>query len=314
MTDQWAAAFLTGMLATVNPCGFAMLPGFLAFYLGSDPHMRRRPLTSGLFTGIALSTGFAAVFVTSGLLLAVGLSVIIDSIPWIAVSIGAVLVVLGIVQLFGATTLTGRTSSLNFVDSFASGIAQRRSGPQAMVAYGAAYAVAALSCSLALLLSIVAQAVATGSIWALLSVFAAYATGSSAVLILLAVTAALSRETLLRRVQRLMPVATRIGGAALALAGLYLLTYWVPALSGGTPGGPVGDAVTAISADVSAAVSNNAPVLAGLAALIVVAVVVIAVRSHTARKTPPTAPQAEADDCCAPQPDSVDRPEETRNA
>jgi hypothetical protein len=33
-----ALAFTAGLLATVNPCGFAMLPAFLSFYLGaSDP-------------------------------------------------------------------------------------------------------------------------------------------------------------------------------------------------------------------------------------------------------------------------------------
>lgn len=314
MGDQWTAAFLTGMLATVNPCGFAMLPGFLAFYLGSDqPQTARRPLAAGLCAGVALGAGFGTVFVVSGLLLAVGMSVVIDSTPWLAVGIGAVLMVLGVLQLVGGTILTGRASGpLNRLGTVAAGIAQRRSGLQGMVGYGAAYAVAALSCSLALLLSVVAQATATGSIWALLSIFAAYATGSSVVLILLAVSAALSREALLRRVHRLMPLATRIGGAALALAGLYLVTYWVPVLTGSTPGGPVGDLVTAVSAEVSTAVSQHAALLTGLAAVVIALAAALAAATK-ARTTPPTprsaSPlQSPSDDCCAERPASAERP------
>ena len=33
---QLAAAFTAGMIATVNPCGFAMLPAYLGFFLGRD--------------------------------------------------------------------------------------------------------------------------------------------------------------------------------------------------------------------------------------------------------------------------------------
>ena len=32
----FAYAFTTGMLATVNPCGFAMLPAYLSYFLGID--------------------------------------------------------------------------------------------------------------------------------------------------------------------------------------------------------------------------------------------------------------------------------------
>ena len=36
MNGLVAFAFGAGMLSTVNPCGFALLPAFLAYNLGSD--------------------------------------------------------------------------------------------------------------------------------------------------------------------------------------------------------------------------------------------------------------------------------------
>ena len=36
MNAPFAWAFATGMAATVNPCGFALLPTYLTYYLGLD--------------------------------------------------------------------------------------------------------------------------------------------------------------------------------------------------------------------------------------------------------------------------------------
>ena len=82
MTGVLGLAFLTGMLATVNPCGFAMLPTYLAYFIGSGPGAgRKRPLLAGLQAGVALSAGFATVFVTAGLLAAVGLRSVASALP-----------------------------------------------------------------------------------------------------------------------------------------------------------------------------------------------------------------------------------------
>lgn len=79
MTGPLGIAYLTGMLATVNPCGFAMLPAFLAFYVGTgtDTGRSARPLLAGLRAGVAVSAGFAIVFTLTGLLVAAGLRAIV---------------------------------------------------------------------------------------------------------------------------------------------------------------------------------------------------------------------------------------------
>jgi cytochrome c-type biogenesis protein len=75
----WLLAFGGGMLATVNPCGFAMLPAFIAYYFGDDDGSQHRPLPisrrlgQGLSVGAALSLGFAGTFSVAGLLVAFGL-------------------------------------------------------------------------------------------------------------------------------------------------------------------------------------------------------------------------------------------------
>ncbi len=288
--SQLGAAFLTGMLATVNPCGFAMLPAFLAFYVGNGgDEQRPRPLLAGLRAGAAVSAGFSLVFTLAGLLLALGLRMILGAVPWAAVLIGVVLVLLGITLAIGRTLPSGPFNRLS------PRRAPAGNSTGAMVGYGAAYAVASLSCSLALLLAVVAQALATGSLVALLSVFGAYALGASSLLIVLAVAAAFTRDSLARHVRRLLPVAGRLGGLALVSAGLYLITYWGPVLLGGEAGGPVSGMATVLSAAVTGAIESSATGIAIAAGLLLVLGALVALARHNRADR--------LEDCCAP-PDS----------
>jgi cytochrome c-type biogenesis protein len=302
MTAVLGLAFLTGMLATVNPCGFAMLPTYLAYFIGSGPGAgRKRPLLAGLRAGVALSAGFATVFVTAGLLAAVGLRSVASALPWAAALIGAVIVAAGLGMVFG-WQLPG--TKLNLPRTLKTDGA--RSGLRAVFGYGVAYAVAALSCSLALLLAVVAQAVSTGSLVGLLAVFAAYALGSSVVLVLLSLGAAVARDALARHVRKLLPFVNRLGGAALVLAGIYLLLYWVPALSGGQAGGIMSGAVIEASAALSGFISGNWPVITSAAVAAVLSAAALSLRRRRDNKAQDHSGLTDVNDspgsCCGPEP------------
>ncbi|MGP9784183.1 cytochrome c biogenesis CcdA family protein [Glutamicibacter sp. AOP12-B1-11] len=305
MTGVLGLAFLTGMLATVNPCGFAMLPTYLAYFIGSGPGAgRKRPLLAGLRAGVALSAGFAAVFVTAGLLAAVGLRSVASALPWAAALIGAVIVAAGLGMVFGWQLPGTRLNLPRILKRDGTG-----SGLRAVFGYGVAYAVAALSCSLALLLAVVAQAVSTGSLAGLLAVFAAYALGSSVVLVLLSLGAAVARNAMARHVRKLLPFVNRLGGAALVLAGIYLLLYWVPALSGGQAGGIMSGAVTAASAALSGFISGNWPIITFTAVAAVLAAVALSLRRRSKSKAEDNSRPADGTEsrenteaCCNPAP------------
>ena len=58
----FATAFTAGMVATVNPCGFAMLPAYLSFFIkggtteGGTP--RANPVVRALLITAAMTAGF----------------------------------------------------------------------------------------------------------------------------------------------------------------------------------------------------------------------------------------------------------------
>jgi cytochrome c-type biogenesis protein len=204
-------ALVAGGLATVNPCGFPLLPAFLSVYVGAReerlPPVGSR-LLQGLLVGLLVTGGFLGVFVAVGLPVAYGASRVADVLPWAGIGLGGLLVATGLL------TLAGRAPRVNVRWG------ARRGGP---LLFGVGYGVASLGCTLPIFLAVVGVAAGGGST---LIVFAAYGAGMALVVTALAVAAALLRDGVARGLRRLLPHMGRISGALLVAAGGYLSYYW----------------------------------------------------------------------------------------
>jgi len=310
-----ALAFTAGLLATVNPCGFAMLPAFLSFYVGTAEHADHRGagggrVGHGLAVGLAVSAGFAGVFVIAALLAAAGLSALLRLVPWAALGIGVVLAGLG------GWLLAGRHLGLTVPSRLRpeGGRSYRR-----VVAFGGAYALASLSCTLGVLLALVGQALAAASPLRLAGVLAGYAVGAASVLIALSVSAALAKDALLGRVRRLLPLAGRLGGGLLVVSGAYLVAYWAPTLAhAGRPTSPpplVGVG-TALSARLTTVLSAGRVPVAVLAGMLVAGGLALTIRKrHQSIRRPHAATSLGSGGAANPSPtaasSSLDRSDRT---
>lgn len=296
---QWLFAFGAGMLATVNPCGFAMLPAFLAFYLGDGEQARggnaasvAARLAHGLVVGAAVSAGFAGTFVAAGLLVALGLRSLVGAAPWAAVVVGGLLFVLGLAML------AGRTLSLSVGRNVVRGSGR---GFGQMVVFGAAYAVASLSCTLPVLLAVIAQATATANGLQLTGVFAAYGLGSATILVALSLAAAVAKATAVLVIRRVLPYVTRLSGGVLALSGVYLVLYWLPSLTGDGRRPPLlGGAGATVAAQVMAFVDGHQVlvVIAAAAMTLAAGTAVALQRRRTNCSVDVSARQDEVSGCC----------------
>src|SRR5712692_2687551 len=83
-----AYAFVAGMIAAVNPCGFAMLPGYLALYLGDRPD-GHRPLGRALAISGSVAASFVVLFGAIGLLLTVTGGLLTRFLPVASLLVGA---------------------------------------------------------------------------------------------------------------------------------------------------------------------------------------------------------------------------------
>ena len=229
MTGAMTFAFGAGLLATVSPCAFVMLPSFLAVSLGAADGREQGALlsrcTHGLATGLVVSAAFSAVLVFAGLVLAAGMRVLVDAIPWLTVAVGVGLVIAG------AAMLAGRELGVADVRRLGPTAATGRGYARAAT-FGIGYAVASLSCSIAVVLAVATRATATTNPVQLLGVFGAFAAGATSALLVLSLSVALAKGFIARAMRRVAPAVNPAAGVLLILSGVYLVVYWIPELLG----------------------------------------------------------------------------------
>ena len=212
-------ALAAGMVAALNPCGFAMLPAYLTLAVrgeGADPS-RTAAVGRALAATAAMALGFLAVFGLFGLLTVPVATAVQRYLPYATIVIGISLVALGI------WLLAGRELTWNPVGSNWRWAPTARLG--SMFGYGVGYAIASLSCTIGPFLAVTGSTVRSGSVAGGVLVYAAYAAGLALVVGVLAVAIALTSTALIDRIRQLLPYVSRISGVVLIAVGLYVGYY-----------------------------------------------------------------------------------------
>ncbi len=218
-------AFGAGMVASVNPCGFLMLPSYLAYHLGTEETgfyeaaAARRALKALALAAVATG-GFVAIFAAAGAVIAAGGQWLVNVFPYAGVAIGAAMSALGLWLL-----ITRRT--IGIVAASRVGISPQRNLRNVFL-FGIAYATGSLSCTLPIFLVVVGTALAgqQGALHAL-SQFIGYALGMGTVLVAVTIGAALFRGAVARLLRTVVPYVHRTSALFLLGAGAYLLYYWL---------------------------------------------------------------------------------------
>ncbi len=270
-----ALALTTGVLAAFNPCGFAMLPAYLSYYVGATGDEGRSTsarLARAALVGLTVTAGFVVIFAAIGFVVSEVSSVVYHWIPWITMVVGSVLVMLGVAMLRGYQPTIGLPKP---------GSARQGSDLRAMFTYGLSYATVSLGCSLTPFLAVVASSFKQSNTAAGVALFVAYALGMGLVVVMVSMALALAQQAFVGRMRTVLPYVQRASGAVLVVAGGYVAYYgWYERrLLGGTDtsltGGSMVDRVTGWSASISSFVHNHVGSSVLVAALVVVTAVVI---------------------------------------
>ena len=101
-----AVPFTLGIVTAVNPCGFAMLPTWLGYFLGRDTaysNARPEQILRGLSVSLTLTAAFVLVFGALGLAVnsITSEGAIASKTPWVTVALGIALVPYGLALLTG---------------------------------------------------------------------------------------------------------------------------------------------------------------------------------------------------------------------
>ncbi len=182
----------------------------------------------GAVRGCLMAAGVLSLFAVAGGAMRLVREALFPVLPWLAVLVGILLVVLGAVLLVRPSVSVEVPAPLRFVQAAAEG-----RGWFSTYLFGVGYGVASLGCTLPIFLAITGQSLTTGSAREALAVFLAYGAGMSWILVLASLAVALGNILVLRLFRAGMRWVRTAGAAGMIAAGAYLV-YFYRAVFGGT--------------------------------------------------------------------------------
>lgn len=214
-------AYAAGMVAAVNPCGVLFLPSVMAYYLGSaaDQTPSHARIPTALALGLAATGGFLVLFLAVGLVFALGGRALSAYFPIGGFAIGLLLVSLALWAI-----VTNRSLGIPQASRATAWLGSGRGRP--FFAFGAAYGVASLACTLPVFLAVVGTSLAAGGMGSALGRFASYAAGMGTMVTAALVGAALFETAVSSWLRRIVPHVHRVAAALLLAAGIYIVQYW----------------------------------------------------------------------------------------
>ncbi|MBX9641222.1 MAG: cytochrome c biogenesis CcdA family protein [Mycobacteriaceae bacterium] len=212
-------AFAAGLVAALNPCGFAMLPAYLLLVVRERQAVS--PIAAvgrALAATLGMALGFMTVFGLFGALTISAASTVQRYLPYVTVVIGVVLLVLGAWLLSGRELTVSAPIGPRWAPSARLG---------SFYGYGVSYAIASLSCTVGPFLAVTGAGLRGGSALDGVAVYGSYIAGLTLVVAALAVAAATARSTLVSKMRAVLPFVNRLSGVLLVLVGAYVGYYGV---------------------------------------------------------------------------------------
>jgi cytochrome c-type biogenesis protein len=207
-------AFGAGLVTFLAPCAFPLLPGYVAYFLGTDDGPGSASTTGRLRRAVVVggvtSVGFFTVYaILVGTVAVVGTGPL-QNISVLELVVGTFLIVLG------ASMLTGRfdPASLHLQ------LPERRRGVAGYFVFGVVYAAAAAGCTAPVFIGLSLSALTAGPVTAA-AIFVVYAATMSGFMIGVTVLSALGKGTVLRSVSKRAGLLSKVAGAILVVAGGY---------------------------------------------------------------------------------------------
>jgi len=218
-------AFVAGMVASVNPCGFVLLPAYLGYYLGDAPGTRKLTRRALAVSG-TMTASFALLFGLAGIVAALAASALTSSLPWIGTAVGV-----GLILLAGVLA-SGRDITTSLGPRMAQHLrtATRNRSLGGYAAYGTAYGLASLGCTLPVFLAVVGTSLQLHGLAAAIGQFALFGIGMGTVLAVLTIATAWTGDGLIRHARALGRYMGWASAMLLWLAGAYIVYYWLTAI------------------------------------------------------------------------------------
>jgi cytochrome c-type biogenesis protein len=218
-------ALMAGMVASVNPCGFVLLPTYLAYYIGDRREVAgvRQVTGRALAVSMTMTASFVLLFGLAGILAASAASALASALPWLGTVVGVSLVALG------GLLASGRALEFSLAPRAARRLrtATRNAGLGGYLAYGLAYAMASLGCTLPVFLGVIGTSLRQHGLADAVWQFLLFGLGMGIIITVLTIITAWFGDGFVKRVR---VIGRHVGWATAVMlwfAGAYVIYYWL---------------------------------------------------------------------------------------
>lgn len=279
-TATLSLAIIAGVLATFNPCGFALLPAYMGMIAAANEgRSKAQALVGGLRFASGMTVGFILLFGTFGLVFAPFASAISRYLPIVTIVVGIFIVALGFWLLLGRKVGNGA----GLIKGWSPGESWF-----SQVGYGLTFAIVSLSCTLGPFLAVTGASIRSSDFFAIVFTFVAFALGMGAAVSVIAVATALTGSQVSVWMRSKSEVISRVTGSLVILAGIYVAWFgWFEwrVNSGEQIGDPIIGAVTNAQSWVVNTLSSYSGIVISLVFLIAVIGVAVLIFSKKKRST-----------------------------
>ena len=216
-------AFVAGVFATFNPCGFAMLPAYLSLAILDAQKLtsRRTQIFKALkFSGL-MGIGIVGVFAIFSLVIFPISTSIQKYLPYVTSLLGLGILLFGTALIFKGPVLLKKIWSPN-VPPTGSWITY--------ILYGVTFALGSISCTIGPFLAVTSTALGASLVESLLT-YIFYGLGFVATISILAIFTALSKDLLIKKIRGAGGALEKFMGGLMALIGLYLIYFGINELA-----------------------------------------------------------------------------------
>jgi cytochrome c biogenesis protein CcdA len=272
-------AIIAGVLATFNPCGFALLPAYMGMIAAANEGRTKiQALMGGLKFASGMTVGFVLLFGIFGLVFAPVVSAVSRYLPIVTIGIGIGIIGLGIWLMLGRKIGSGT----GFIKGWSPGESWL-----SQVGYGVTFAIVSLSCTLGPFLAVTGTSIRTNDYVAMVGIFIAFALGMGAAVSVIAVSTALIGSQVSVWMRSKSELISRITGILVILAGIYVTWFgWYEwqINSGNQVDDPVIGVVLGAQAWVVNTLSANTGLVISLSVLIILVFVSLALTVRVKKK------------------------------
>lgn len=210
-------SFVQGVVAFFAPCAVVLLPGYITSFVGTQDQVDENAskIRKGVVLALWSVLGILVVYALGGGIILIAAQILKMYMKWIAAGLGVVLIILGIVSLFGKSI----SFNLHFQE------AQTNSRVKEAFFFGVAYAIGALGCLFPIFLIIITQAISAPTVLEGGFYIFSYFLGMGGMMALVIFLAIHFKKWLTRSLRSLMSRMNWITGILLIAAGIYIIQY-----------------------------------------------------------------------------------------